>query len=257
MRKNIPVLITLLSVAIGVGGISFGIKANNLKNLAEQEAKALRDQMALSAEVTTLAEPENESLVTMTEATADTNDVSSMEAQLAAQAAELERLRAEVADRQNRPPRESFQDRMARMKEEEPERYAEMVQRRTEWQEEMRYEQANRLATFMDFDTSNMTPEELENHNLLVEKLSGIWEQTGSFDPEQPPDREAWGQIRETIREVSALMDGERTVMFKQLGTDVGLSGSDAEEFAAYADSIIQSTTLRGPRGNRGPRGGN
>ena len=257
MKKNIHVIITLLSFAVAAGGISFGVRATNQKVRLQEEAQALRDQLTAQA-VLPGHEPASEAaaLVALKEVSgSETNGVSSLQEQLAASDAELERLRAELAERKNRPQRESFQDRMARMKEEEPEQYAEMIKNRSEWQEKMRYDQANRLATFMDFDTSNMTPEELENHNLLLEKLSGIWEQTATFDPEQPPDREAWGQIRETIREVSDLMGKERTVMLKQLGDDVGLSEGDAEEFAAYAQSIIDATTLRRPRGNRGPRG--
>jgi hypothetical protein len=259
MQKNILVIITLLSVAVAVGGISFGVRATNQKAKLQEEAQALRDQLNAPGVLHDREPASDDALVVALKEVSgiETNDVTSVQEQLAARDAELERLRAELAERQNRPQRESFQDRMARMKEEEPEQYAEMIKNRTEWQEKMQYDQANQLATFMDFDTSNMTPEELENHNLLIEKLSGIWEQTAAFDPEQPPDREAWGQIRETIREVSDLMGKERMVMLKQLGDDVGLSGTDAEEFAAYTDSIIEATTLRRPGGNRGPRGRN
>jgi hypothetical protein len=143
---------------------------------------------------------------------------------------------------------------MARMKEEEPERYAEMIKRRTERTEQLRYDQASRIATFMDMDTSSMSPEELANHNLLLEKLSGLWEQTAAFDPEQPPDRETMQTIFETVGDVRSLMEQERTVMLKQLGAEVGLSGDDAEDFSSYVQEIISATSLRWPRGGR--RGG-
>jgi hypothetical protein len=256
MTKNHSIIITFLAIAVAIGGISFGVRAAHQKAKLQEEAQALRDQLH-AAGVLPAREAASKGITLKESSGSETNAVSTLQEQLTARDAELERLRAELAEQQNRPPRESFQDRMARMKEEEPERYKEMVKNRAEWQEKMRYDQANRLATFMDLDTSTMTDEELKNHNLLIEKLTGIWEQTAIFDPEQPPDREAWSQIRETIQEVNGLMDKERSVLFKQLGGDVGLSGADAEDFASYAESIMQATTLRPPRGRRGPSGGN
>ena len=46
-------------------------------------------------------------------------------------------------------------------------------------------------------------------------------------------------------------------LMLRQLGYEVGLSNSEAEEFASYAQSIISATTLRPPGGRRGPSGTN
>ena len=257
MKKNIPVIITLLSVAVAAGGVSFGVRAAHQKTKLQEDVQALRDQLD-DQSVLPDREPagEDATVVALKEVSGrETNGASSLQEQLAASDAELERLRAELAERQNRPPRESFQDRMNRMKEEEPERYAEMVKSRTERKEQMRYDQANRLATFMDMDTSSMTPEELANHNLLVEKLTGIWETTAEYDPTQPPNRETMHEIFSTLREVNDLMEQERSVMLKQLGSEVGLSGSEAEDFAAYTESIISATTLRPPRGGRGPFG--
>ena len=254
MKKNIPVIITLLSVAVATGGISFGVRAAHQKTKLQEEAQALRDQLNARGE------PASEEAVAgaLKEVSgSETNEASSLQEQLAARDAELERLRAELAERQNRPQRESFQDRMTRMKEDDPERYAEMVQSRTERKEQMRYNQANRLALYMDMDTSSMTPEELANHNLLVEKLTVVWEKTAEYDPTQPPTRETMHEMFSTLREVNDLMEQERGVMLKQLGKEVGLSGSEAEDFAAYTESIISATTLRSPRGGRGPSGNN
>lgn len=263
MKKNIPVIITLLSLALAVGGISFGVRASNEKALLQKEAQALRDQLK-TREIPSDRESANkESKVGALKPVSgvDTNSPSSLSEQLAARDAELEKLRAELARRQDRAPRESFQDRMARMKEEEPERYAEMIKRRTERTEQMRYDQANRLAIFLDMDTSSMTPEELANHNLLLEKLNGLWEQTAAFDPEQPPDRETMRAIFESVGDVRSLMEQERTVMLRQLGTEVGLNSSDAEDFSSYVQEIFSATSLQRPRGGRGgggpPRSGN
>lgn len=253
MKKNIPLIITLLSLALAVGGIAFGVRAANETAALQKEVQALRDQLK-PREIPTDHESANEEskVVALKPVSGmDTNSLSSLSEQLAARDAELEKLRAELARRKDRSQRESFQDRMARMKEEEPERYAEMIKRRTERTEQMRYDQANRLAIFLDMDTSSMTPEELANHNLLLEKLNGLWEQTAAFDPEQPPDWETMHAIFESVGDVRSLMEQERTVMLRQLGSEVGLSGSETEDFSSYVEEIISATSLRSPRGGR------
>lgn len=262
MNKHVSIVMAVLSIVAATGGVSLGVKAASERNHAEQEARMLREQLAgmiakESAQIPSADNATNSTpLIALDSTETETNEVAALQAKLAEQSAEMERLRAALEAKQNNQnePRESFQDRMARMKEEDPERYTEMVQRRTERQEQMRYDQASRLAAFMGMDTSTMSAEELANHNLLVDKLSGIWEQTADFNPEQPPDRESMRSMFESMREIGDLMDQERTVIFKQLGNEVGLNGSEAEDFAAYVESIIDTTTLRMPRG--GPRGG-
>jgi hypothetical protein len=260
MKKNIAAIITILSLSFAVGGITFGIKASNDKTALQKETQVLRDQLK-SREASPDTEPVSEEGKTVAAeplSTVETNDMSALQQQLAARDAELENLRSELARRQNRHQRESFQDRMARMKEEDPERYAEMIKHRTDRREQMRYAQANRLATLMDVETSSMTPEELENHNLLLDKLNNLWEQTGALDPEQLPDRDTMHAIFSSVGEIQSMMEQERAVMLRQLGTEVGLNDSDAEDFSSYVQEIFSATSLQRPRGGRGgghPRG--
>ncbi|HSR87953.1 MAG TPA: hypothetical protein VLL07_03285, partial [Pontiella sp.] len=228
----------------------------------QEEAQALRDQLKTqeASRAAESASDDGQVAASKPLSTLDTGDESSLQEQLAARDAELEKLRTELAGRQNRYQRESFQDRMTRMKEEDPERYAEMIKHRTERREQMRYAQASRLATLMDVETGKMTPEELVNHNLLLEKLNNLWEQTGAFDPEQPPDRETMHAIFESVGDIGSMMELERAVMLRQLGTEVGLDSSDAEDFSSYVEEIFSATSLRWPRGGHGgggpPRGG-
>lgn len=259
MDKKIPLIIAAVSLVAAAGGISFGIKANNEKNAALEKAQALMAQNGTKRQKAAPEELESTPLVALKQVSdLSTNDVAKLQEQLAARDAELERLRAELERRRDdRNPRQSFQERMAQMKEEDPERYAEMIQRRTERAEQMRYDQATRLATFMDMDTRGMSEEELANHNALIEKLTALWDVSGEFDPENPPNWEAMREAVGDFREFGAMMDQERSVMLRQLGTDVGLAGTDADEFSAYVQSIIDTTSMRPPRGMRGgPRGG-
>ncbi len=256
MNNRIPMIIAVLSLVAAVGGISVGVKASNDKIAAQNEAKTLRDQLN-SKNNTTKPAPESPTpLVAIKELSSiGTNDVAELQEQLAARDAELARLQAEIESRNNRGPRQSFQDRMAQLKEEDPERYAEIIKDRADRQQQMRYDQATRLATFVNMDTSDMSEEELANHNLLVEKLSNLWKVTGEFDPETPPNRETMRELFGSFREIGDMMDQERSYMLKQLGADVGLAGEDADNFTAYVEDIIESTSMRPPgRGNRGSR---
>ena len=258
MDKKIPMIIAVLGVIAAAGGISFGIKANTSKKEALQQIQDLQAEMNRKPRKSVNERPEEAPLVSLKDVSG-IEDVEELKALLAERDAELARLREMMEGRRNGGDRQSFQDRMAQLKEEDPERYEEMMQRREEFQERMRYDQASRMAAFMDMDTSNMTEEELANHNALLEKLAQIWDQTAETDMmEAMSNPESRREMFTTMREVGEMMDAERTVMFKQLGSEVGLDSSDSEDFAAYVESIIETTTIGGGRGMRGggPPGG-
>jgi hypothetical protein len=250
MKKNIPVWISIISTVTAVAAIAFAIDSTGKQQSTEAEMAALRDQMdrrlSPAAETAPLSE------------TTGTNDLESLKALLAGKEVELAALKAaaETPPPQAQRVRQSWEDRIARMKEEDPEGYAAMIQQREERQQEMRYNLAERTATFMDLDASFMTEEERTNHELLVGKMARVWELTDQFqNPEAAPDREDTRELFELMNEVRPLMDQERTVMFKQLGLDLGQDEEEARTFAAYAEEIISATTLRVPRGG-GRRGG-
>ena len=248
MKKQIPVLIAALSLAVAIGGISFGVSASHRKKAAEEEANRLRMQIArMQAFV-----PEPDATETLRAASTGTNALAESEAELAALRAELA-----AAKKNQPPPRESWTDRMARMKEEDPEGYAEMVKNRTERRDAMRYDLAKRTASFMDLDTGFMTDAERENHELLIEKMGDVWALTEQFqDPEQPPNRETMRELFGVINEARPLMDAERSTMFRQLANDLGYAGEEAQAFSGYVEEIISATTLQPPRrGSGGGRG--
>jgi len=230
---------------------AFSLSTKNKK--AETEIRALQEQIVRMEAFTPDADPEPQ-IVYLSE-TGDTNELTVLKNKLA----EQEELLVAYQSGTNRPPRaprESFEERIAKMKVEDPEGYAEMVARREERQTAMRYGLAERTATFLDLDTSLMTEEERANHELLVAKMARVWELTDAFqDPEAAPDREAMRELFTEMRDVRPLLRTERTVMFRQLGTDLGYEGEDAENLATHIENIIDATNIQMPRGG-GPRGG-
>lgn len=240
-----------LVALIGLGStLSLSVK----NKAAEAEILALRNQIVrMEASVPEVdAQPE----IIYLNDTGDTNELAHLKAMIA----EQEKLIASFQSSTNenarqREPRQSFEERMAQLKQEDPEAYAEMIKRREERQTSLRYGLAERTATFMDLDTSLMTEEELANHNLLVEKMARVWELTEAFqNPEAAPDRETMRNMFEAAQEARPLLRNERTVMFKQLGYDLGYEGEDAANLAANIENIIEATNIQMPFG--GGRGG-
>lgn len=254
MNKTYPSWITISAVSLAAVSLVSAMTIGIQRKAAEKEADELRDQ--ISRMEAYLPDPDAPIPETASFETIDTNDVPALVALLAEKDAEIVALRnPEEEIEEEKPERESWEDRMARMKEEEPEEYAEMIAKREERQQKMRYSLAERTATFMDLDTSLMTEEERANHEILIEKMANVWTLTEQFqDPEAAPDREAMRELFTELNEARPLMRDTRTVMFKQLGSELGYEGQDAEDFAAHVEDIIGATTIQVP--GRGGRGG-
>ena len=241
------ILVTVVSM---VSGLSAARKLRSTESeLDRLEREIAAGQKKSSGPLASIKKP-----VRLSATEADAGRVAELEAELVTLRGQLAEARQEQRP-PNREPRESWSDRMARMKEEEPERYAEMIKQREERRQQMRYDIAERTASFMGLNTEFMSESELENHKQLVDKMSAIWALSEKFqDPEYNPDRETMRQLFELTREARPLMDAERTVMFKQLGNELGMSSAEAEDLSAYIEQIIDTTTVRMPRG--GDRGG-
>jgi hypothetical protein len=250
MKQSIAISITTVSILIAVTSVSFTIKALQEKTRIQASVRQLQLEIAdLQRANTPHIEPE----AAPSKATEEVEELGVLSESEAGTDNPLEAPTQEEPEQR----RESFEERMARMKEEDPEGYAERIQRREERQQAMRYNLAERTATFMDLDTTHMTEEERATHELLIDKMATIWALTEQFqNPEQAPDREAMSKLFNAIRETRPLMEQERTTMFKQLGTDLGYEGDEAQVFAEHVEDIIAATTLQMPRGGRGGRGG-
>ena len=241
-----PHLLVISSVAglLAIAGLVSALSLSAKNRAAKAEISALQEQIVRMQAF--VPDVENIPETIYLNESGNTNKT----AMLRAKVAEQEGMLAELEMSTNRPPRESFEDRMARMKEEDPEGYAEMIKRREERQSQMRYTLAERTATLLDLDTSRMSAEERANHDLLVEKMARIWELTDVFnDPEAAPDRDAMAELFGMMRDVRPLLQTERALMLKQLGHDLGYEGEDAENFAIHVQNIIDATNLQFPRG--------
>ncbi|MEN7973750.1 MAG: hypothetical protein ABFR47_07945 [Verrucomicrobiota bacterium] len=246
MKKNLSIPIVAVSIGIALGGIVFGMKASNRCKAAEEESNRLRLTIA-QMQTTAPATKKHTPPTPVPETPANTNAVAKLEAELVSLHTELA-----AAKETQRPQREGWEERMARIKKEDPEGYADMIKSRTERRQAMRYDLAERMANFLELDTGFMTDSERENHEMLVGKMADVWaltEQLQNRDPEQPPDRETMRELFGTINEARPLMDEERSTMFRQLANDLGFDGEEAQVFSGYVEDIISATTIQRPRG--------
>ena len=190
-------------------------------------------------------------------------DMSVLLRQLEADAAGLQqRLDAAEAERDalqanKRPERESFQDRMARMQADEPERFKEMQERRASFTEQIQTAQLDRTEFLSGLNTDNMSEEQFAAHNELMTRLDEMTTVTSAFAEGRFPSREERGVLRENIGAVRQLYEVEREFVLQEVGRDLGMDDTAASEFGTYMGTVYDLTALKLPsfHGSRGGRG--
>jgi hypothetical protein len=244
-KKTIP---TSVWIAVTCASLAFACHAHWERNKLSAELKQRNGATNLTVENTPIKTAHRRAL-TQTE----TNGLNRLSTPSTENSPQQTALQEEPPENRNATPRESWESRMARMKEEDPEGYAERVKQRQERHEQVKYSLAEKTASFMEMDTRFMTDQELENHNLLISKMAKIFELTNTFnDPEAPPDREAMRELFSELNEARPLMDQERSVMFRQVANELGFTDDDSAAFVNYLEDIIEITTLQPPRGRGG-----
>ncbi|MDA3927296.1 MAG: hypothetical protein PF904_21710 [Kiritimatiellae bacterium] len=190
--------------------------------------------------------------------------IASLRAKIDGLAAELDALRVEkeklavmpIEKNDNRGrdrKRESWNDRMERMKKEEPDKYAEMQERREEFKARIEERKLNKEEFLTSIKTDSMSDEQIENHERLMaltDRVNEIMENMMSGETENR--HELRKEMFESFGELSELNNNERNYLLKQTATAVGYEGEEAEVFTQYVEEIIQNTTMSMP----GPPGG-
>ena len=173
---------------------------------------------------------------------------------------QVERREGDRRDREGRD-RESWDERMERMKTEEPERYAEMQQRREEFKARMEERKQSKRDFFSSINTATMTPEQRQNHERLValtERVTEIGEMMMSGKAENRDELRQ--EMFESFGELHDLNELERVDLLEQTANAAGYEGDDAALFTEHIEAIIENTSMHGfggpPGGRRGGRGG-
>lgn len=229
-------------------------------------------RMAAKAPEVKASEPEVihhvQKVVTTTPDIAQDALVASLKAKVGELNAELAALRKKevapsAAEAESTAPRvesrgrDSWSERLERMKQEEPEQYAEMQQRRESFQKRMEQRSTDRRSFLAEIDVANMSPEQQANHTRLLEltdKLDTAMKQMMSGDAAN--SRELRREMFESFGELGELYTNERQYLLEETAAAAGYTGSAAALFSEHIQSIIENTTIQPPMMGGGGRGG-
>ena len=147
--------------------------------------------------------------------------------------------------REVRPRGQSWEDRMAKLKKDDPEQYAEMQKRREEFRQTMEQRVRDR-AEFIDaVDVKSMTEPQRENHEKLlatVARVNELMAQMGA--PGAENTHEVRHEMGQTLATLGELYTEERRYLFEETAKAVGYQGADASAFADQMQNIVDNTTM-------------
>ena len=247
MNQKQTFLLGVIAILIAVGASTAAIKQNEKRKAAETELaslKALIDTVQTASEAIPVPIP-----------TPDTTEIDQLKSELAQLQETLENTQEKLIIYQQQTPeptltqepeRESYTDRMARLKEENPEEYQRIIDERRERQQNAQYSLAQRTAMFIEMDTSYMSEAELENHNAFVDALASIFERTQEFnDPEAQPNRRQMREIWQQVREAQPIVDQQRkTIFMNTFRQELNMNDNEAEAFYNNLAHIMDVTTI-------------
>jgi chromosome segregation ATPase len=237
-----------------------------LQELAASRDSALSEKVALQTEITLL---QNRLNSRQSDARDSNQEVSNLERLLSSRDEELLQLRHQLANRssgernrntdnagsrrgaaedRSRRGGGNMQERMERLKEENPEEYARVQSRMNEFQKRREEQTAQRELFFKNLDVSKLSSDQRravsEYQELLVaseEMANSIWQGGGQADfREMMEQRRAIGEMSENVRDI----------LLQNLGNQVGVGG---ETLSANVQEILDMTSMGGPTG--GPAG--
>lgn len=157
--------------------------------------------------------------------------------------------------RAGRPGGESWEQRMERMRREEPERYAEMQKRREEFRQRME-QRARERVDFLDaIDVAGMNDAQRENHEkllALVARANELGMQLMQGGGGRGEEGEALRrEMGETMATLSTLYETERDYLLEATAKAAGYDGEDVKAFTEHIRHIMENTSLMPGFGRR------
>lgn len=133
------------------------------------------------------------------------------------------------------------------IRENDPERYKEIMERRETARQAAKYEIAKKAAHFLQKDDSAMSDTEAKEYARMMDLLTESFKLTEQLNAELPREQrwEIARNLRENMRDLSPMLEGERDKEFYQIGKDLGYSDEDATAFAGYIREVIDLTSVQ------------
>lgn len=134
------------------------------------------------------------------------------------------------------------------LRETDPERYNEIVERREQMRERVDQAFTRRTDFLLNQDVSDLGVEEQADHKRLVELLYETWALAERQRGEQTREEsmQAWRTLRDNARELEPLMRKARDRELVSLAKSVGYTEADAAVFSDYIKDVFEITSLTG-----------
>ncbi len=209
----------------------------------DTELKELRDQLAgKDVEIASLSAALDDSRLEVSQRVAEIDKLGKIQAKPEAKSWE---------DR-----RKEREERLEQWKTDNPEEYAEMEKRKTDFQDKVEGAIAEKSAFLVNLDTSGMSEEELTGHNELLGRIADGWEVMNNMKKGKFPSREDMGSMRENFEAIRDLYGKERDFVLRQTGKDLGYDEKGSADFSKHMQEVFEQTSASMPRGMWGGGGG-
>ncbi|HPN84614.1 MAG TPA: hypothetical protein PK821_04680 [Victivallales bacterium] len=153
---------------------------------------------------------------------------------------------------------DNMKSRFEDMKNTDPERYNQIKQRMDDFMSKAQKEAADRIEYFksLDIDTKSLTPEELENHNKLVEILEKNSKSLSYLaeNPDAEDSTQVTAELFQSSMGVYQLLENERKIAIRSVGIKNGLEGEKLTSFEQDVGKAYDMTSMGFGRGGFGRR---
>ena len=152
-------------------------------------------------------------------------------------------------DRPTSEPR----DWMAEMRESDPERYEEIMERREQARQRVQDAFARQAAHFLYRDMEAMSETEQQEYSLMLGLLAEVWQLSEQLQSDELPPEER-GELRrelmQNIRDLRPMLETERDREFYEMGLQLGYDERAAAQFVNYINEMIEITSFSGMWGS-------
>lgn len=159
--------------------------------------------------------------------------------------------------RRGPPTAADMRARMEEMRKNDPQRYTQMTNRFAQMRQRNLSRVQNQLDLLESVDRSRLTKAEQDVHDQYQEAVARREELREMLNPQnegitEEQRREAFRELRDLDRQTQRLAESERNTLLTQAARDLGVTGTEAAEFAETVSAIYEATQTRGGPG--GPR---
>ncbi len=144
-------------------------------------------------------------------------------------------------------PRIDRQEWLENLREDDPERYSQIIERRRNTQNLVNESFARKAAHFLYRDNSHLSEEDIAEHEYMVGLLGETWRLADQMHADSVTREERWQigrQLMENVRELTPMMGDARDREFYDLALELGYDETGALDFVDYINEMIEVTTF-------------